>query len=355
MAASRSASSRDRPVRRPRFALFGAGFWSRVQLAAWREVDGADCVAIYNRTRSKAEQLAGAFDVRSVYDDPTELLRREQVDFVDIVTDVDSHAQLTLLAAQHGRSAICQKPLAPTLQLAEGMAEAHRQAGTTLLVHENWRWQTPIREVKRVLEAATIGTPFRARIDMLSGFDVFANQPFLRQLEQFILMDLGTHILDVARFLFGEFDALYAHTGRVHDDIQGEDVATIMLRTRARATVLCQLAYAGTPLEHEKFPETYVFAEGQRGSLELGPDYWLRVTTADGTLARRCPPPRYAWADPAYDVVHASIVPCLRNLLAGLQGTARAETTADDNLQTLRLVFAAYQSVRGNSVQTLRG
>jgi hypothetical protein len=58
------------------------------------------------------------------------------------------------------------------------------------------------------------------------------------------------------------------------------------------------------------------------------------------------PPPRYVWADPAYDVVHASIVPCNENLLGGLQGKWIAETNAEDNLKTVRLVFAAYDSAQ---------
>jgi predicted dehydrogenase len=87
--------------------------------------------------------------------------------------------------------------------------------------------------------------------------------------------------------------------------------------------------------------------EAESGSAELGPDYWIRVTTEDGTLARRHPPTRYAWADPAYEVIHASIVPCHANLLAALRGEGRAETTGEDNLRTLRLVFAAYESAAG--------
>ena len=82
------------------------------------------------------------------------------------------------------------------------------------------------------------------------------------------------------------------------------------------------------------------------------PDYWLRVTTAEGTFARRHPPPRYSWADPSYDVVHSSMVPCLANLLGALcAGDATAaETHAEDNLKTLRLVFAAYDSARDDRV-----
>jgi predicted dehydrogenase len=157
----------------------------------------------------------------------------------------------------------------------------------------------------------------------------------------------------VARFLFGEVESLVCHTGRVHLDIAGEDVATVLLRTRSGASVVVALGYAGTPLERERFPETLVFAEGDRGSVEVGPDYWLRTTTTEGTLSRRVPPPRYAWADSRYDVVHASGVPCNADLLAALRGEDEAETTAADNYETLRLVFAAYESAETGAVVRL--
>jgi predicted dehydrogenase len=329
-----------------RFAIFGAGFWSRFQLAAWNEIKGAKCVAIYNRTLSKAETLASQFSVPSVYDDPEELLRKENLDFIDIITDVDTHSQFVTLAARHKKSVICQKPMAPSLRVAEQMVETCRQARVPFFIHENWRWQTPIRQVKEVLDTGEIGRPFRARIDMISGFPVFKNQPFLKDLEQFILSDLGSHTLDAARFLFGEADTLYCQTNRVHKDIKGEDVATVMMRMGGATTVLVQMAYAENHLERDRFPETFAFIEGEKGSIELAPDFWIRVTTRNGTHAKRYPPPHYSWADPAYDVVHASIVPCNANLLQALQGRGRAETTAQDNLKTLKLVFAAYESAR---------
>lgn len=327
-----------------RFALCGAGFWSRYQLAGWREVGGVDCVAIYNRTRARAEAVAREFGIPAVYDDPEALLCNESLDFIDIVTEVPGHAPLVLLAAQHKMPVICQKPMAADLATAERMVAVCRAAGVPFFIHENWRWQAPIRQVKRVLEAGEIGAPFRARIDMISGFPVFANQPFLRTLPRFILTDLGSHLLDVARFLFGEASRLTCQTRQIHRDIAGEDVATVLLEMGAQTIVAVNMAYAGNYLEHDRFPETFIFVEGARGSLELGPDYWVRVTTADGTHARRYPPPRYAWADPAYEVVHASIVPCHANLLQALRGLGPAETTGEDNLRTMRLVFAAYDS-----------
>jgi D-apiose dehydrogenase len=337
-----------------RFAIFGAGFWSNFQLAAWRELPGVECVAIYNRTRSKADAVAQKFNVARTYDDAEELLRREKLDFIDIITDVDTHSQFVHLAAKHKVPAICQKPLAPTLAEAERMVAVCAEAGVPLLVHENWRWQRPIRALQGILAQNTIGTPFRARIDMISGFPVFKNQPFLKELPQFILTDLGTHILDTARFLFGEASSLYCQTKRVHGDIKGEDVATVMMKMgRPQTTVICEMAYAENPLEREVFPQTLMFVEGDKGSIELAPDYTIRLTKAEGTATTRHPPPRFSWADPAYDVVHASIVDCHADLLRALSGKGVAETMGEDNLRTLHLVFAAYASAAANSVVPL--
>ncbi|MGE0132903.1 MAG: Gfo/Idh/MocA family protein [Blastocatellales bacterium] len=337
-----------------RFAIIGTGFWSQFQLAAWRELGGVECVALCNRIRDRAEDLARRFGVPAVYEDAREMLRRERLDFIDIITDVDTHSRFVHLAAEHRLSVICQKPMAPTLAEAEAMTRVCREAGVGFFIHENWRWQTPIRELKKLLVSHRIGAVFRARIHFCSNFPVFDNQPFLKDLGQFILTDIGSHILDTARFLFGEVETLACQIHRVHRDIKGEDVATVMMKMESGATVVCEMSYASR-LEYERFPETYVYIEGEQGFIELGPDYWVRVTTADGTHARRYPPPRYAWADPAYDLVQASIVPCNADLLAALQGDKAAETTGADNLKTMQLVFAAYESARANETVKLHG
>jgi D-apiose dehydrogenase len=326
-----------------RFAIFGTGFWSRYQLAAWRELPGVDCVALYNRTRSKAEQLAAEFHVPAVYDDPEDLLRREKPDFIDVITDVSTHRSFVELAAAHRIPVICQKPLAPTLADAAAMVAACQAAAVPLFVHENWRWQTPIRILKELLDTQPIGRIFRARVTYANSFPVFDNQPFLKTLDHFILMDVGTHVLDAIRMLFGEADTLVCRTARVHPDIRGEDVATVLLDMRSGATVTCELSYASR-LEHERFPETFILIEGDRGSIELGPDFWLRLTTSTGTHAQRHPPPFHPWADPRYALAQVSGVACNANLLGALRGEHPAETTGVDNLETLRLVFGAYES-----------
>ena len=72
------------------------------------------------------------------------------------------------------------------------------------MVHENFRWQSAIRAVIEELRKGTIGEPFFGRVSFRSGFDVFSGQPYLAEGERFIIEDLGIHILDIARALFGD-------------------------------------------------------------------------------------------------------------------------------------------------------
>ncbi|MBI3857729.1 MAG: Gfo/Idh/MocA family oxidoreductase [Planctomycetes bacterium] len=329
-----------------RFALAGAGFWSSFQLAAWGEIPGVRCVAICDRDRSKAEALAAARGVPRCYTDAEEMLDREKPELLDIVTDARSHGPLVRLAARRKIAVICQKPMAATLEECEELTALCRAEKLPFAIHENCRWQAPLRRVKELIRAGAIGTPHRCRIDMISGFDVFANQPGLRAEERMILADLGCHLFDLARSWFGEADRVYCRTLRVRPDIKGEDTATALL-TMGGTIVTVNMAYAGTPLERECFPETLVFVEGDRGSLEVLPSCRIRIVTRQGTEDLHVPPPAYAWADPKYAVVQSSMVPCLNDLARSLRAGSPAETDASDNLKTMKLVFAAYESAAG--------
>jgi len=339
-----------------RFAVIGAGFWAPFQIGGWREVKGAKCVAICDRTIAKAEKVAQDLSIPAVYENAEELLGREKLDFLDVITDGSTHCELVHMAARHRLPVICQKPMANTLADAENMVRVCREAGVPFFIHENWRWQSQIREVKKVLDSGEIGVPFRARIFLVSGFPVFTTEPSLMELEEYILKDLGTHLLDVGRFLFGEADSLYCQTDQIHKDIKGEDVATVMMRMGGRTTVTCYMGFPGNFLEKDVFTQTLIFVEGGKGSAELDRDYWVRVTTESGTRAKRYPPTYRPWMLPTYIASHASIARCNAHLLQALRGEGQAETTGEDNLKTMRLTFAAYESARtGSAIRFCKG
>lgn len=102
-------------------------------------------------------------------------------------------------------------------------------------------------------------------------------------------------------------------------------------------------------MENEAFPQTFITIEGEKGSLQLGKNYDIRITTDEGTSSILAAPRSYSWMDPAYAVVHSSIVDCNRDILLALQGKGQAETTAEDNFRTVKLVWAAYRSMETNA------
>jgi len=335
-----------------KFAVIGTGFWAQYQIPAWFEVGGVDLVAVYNRTVSKAEKTAEKFNVPRVYGDPEELFQNEKLDFVDIITEVPAHADFVYLAAKYKVPVICQKPMAPDYETAQKMVTACQEAGVPFFVHENFRWQTPLRALKGVLDDSPIGQPIRARIQFVHGMEdfVWENQPMLKTLERFALMDLGSHMLDLARFFFGEPQSLYCQHLQIRDDIAGEDAASVVLRI-GDMMCTCDISYS-TKTEWKEFPDTFVYIEGKKGTIELGHNYFIRVTTNEGTHIRRYAPPRYNWCDPDYNVAHASMVPIHQDFLRAFRTGEPPETTGEDNLRTMRLVFAAYESAERNQVIT---
>jgi len=86
-------------------------------MAAWKELVGVECVALFNRTRAKGQAFAEEFAIPKVYDDPEELLRREQVDFVDLCTNPFTLPGFVKLMAAHRMPVISQKPMAPSVAI----------------------------------------------------------------------------------------------------------------------------------------------------------------------------------------------------------------------------------------------
>ena len=331
-----------------KFAVLGTGWWSQFQIAGWFEVGGVELVALYNRTVSKAEKMAERFNVPGVYGDPEELLQNEKLDFIDIITEVQAHAPLVYLAAKYKMPVICQKPMGPDYETCQKMVQACQEAGVPFLIHENLRWHTPIRAVKHIIDEGQIGQPFRARLRII-GYDDYANQPLLKTLEHLVLADIGSHLFDTARFLFGEAQSLYCQHHRTRDDIVGEDVATVVLKC-GDVTCTCEMSNATHNEWDATFP-AFILVEGTQGTLEVGPNYWIRITSDEEMIAQRYAPPTYPWAD-NQSAWHASIVDCNADLLQAFKTEHPAETSGRDNLKTMRLTFSAYESAARNKVIT---
>ena len=330
-------------------ALIGCGFFAINHLNAWRDIareGGARIVALCDRDATRLAEVAAQFGIERTYTDAREMFDKEALDFVDIATTAPSHRSLVELAATRRVPAICQKPFAPEIEDARAMVEACEKAGIPLMVHENFRWQSPLIAVREAIASGRIGTPYWGRVSFRSGYDVYAGQPYLAEGERFIVEDLGVHVLDTARFLFGDVSQLTARLQRVNPQVKGEDVATMLLAHESGMTSVVDCSYSSR-LEEELFPQTIVEVDGSEGSIRLRPNYILSITGPDGTTETRdVSPPLLSWASKPWHNVQESVFNIQKHWVECLRAGREPSTSGRDNLKTFQLVEAAYLSGR---------
>jgi len=318
--------------------VIGCGFFAVNHLAAWELIQGAAIVAVCDQDPAKAK-WPGA----KSYTDAAAMLAEEQLDFVDIITTVESHRPLVELAAAHGVPVICQKPFALDMADARAMVSACERAGVPLMVHENFRWQSPLMAVKAVLESGEIGDPTYARIQFRHAYDIYTNQPYLKTEPRLAIQDLGIHLLDVARYYLGEATSLHCRTQRVNPEVASEDCVTIVLEHASGAISLVDFSFF-TKLEPDPFPQTLVRIEGSKGTVELFQGYRLRVSGQGWHREEDVEPEVPAFGAKPWHNIQESVVNIQRHWVDCLLNGKESATSGADNLQTLELVFKAYAS-----------
>jgi predicted dehydrogenase len=324
-------------------ALIGCGFFAVNQMHGWADAKGASIVAICDRDPERLKIVGDQFGIERRYEDASRMFADGGFDFVDVATTVGSHRALVELAAFHKIPVICQKPFAPTMDDAKAMVSACDAVDVPLMIHENFRWQSPLLAVKSVLDSGVIGEVFWGRVSFRSGYDVFSGQPYLATGKRFIIEDLGIHALDIARFLFGDATAVTARTRRVNPAIAGEDVATMLLDHAGGVTSVVDCSYA-TKLPVEPFPETLLEVDGSRGTLRLSQSYRMTVHSVDGSEVSDVQPPLLPWASQPWHNIQESVALIQQHWVDCLAAGREPDTSGADNLKTFALVEASYRS-----------
>jgi predicted dehydrogenase len=348
------------PVRPLRGALLGCGEVSEHHLNAWAQVEGVQIVALYNRTPDKALRRAGQFGLppEHVYTDLEALLGQETLDFVDIATAPSAHRAQVEAAAAHGVAVLCQKPLALSLDEAQAMREACQRAGVVLSVNENWRFRPWYREVKGLLERGVLGRLRYARFHKHCNITLarpdgsapsfLSNQFYANQSDKLVVFEWGIHHIDVARFLFGEPQRVYARLDHASPYFEGDDRALVVLEY-PQLTVLLDLSWGTTgdeppkrqvPKRHGWVIQESFLVEGDRGLIEVLPEPENRFR-----LAAR----EDAWEHPVYTgdpypTYLAGYIAAQRHFYECLRDGRRPETVVDDNLNTFKTTLAVYEA-----------
>src|SRR3712207_2363663 len=199
-----------------RLGIIGAGAWAQLMylntLAGRSDVEVA---AIAGRDEGRLAEVADRYGVAARYTDYHQLLDHPGLDGVVVVTPDDSHMSITLAVIERGLPVLCEKPLANSATDARRMFEAAERRGVPNMVLFTWRWQPHFQYLKTLLDQGAFGTVYRAQF---SFHNDFALQPSYQwRLDPHrangVTADLGSHMIDLARWFFGDVATVSAILG----------------------------------------------------------------------------------------------------------------------------------------------
>jgi predicted dehydrogenase len=165
--------------------------------------------AIAGRTESAVRESAARYGYAKAYTDWRELVADPSVDVVDNGGPNDLHAEACIAAANAGKHVLCEKPLARNAREAKAMLDAVSRAGVVHMAGFNYRFVPGVRYAYELVQSGALGTIFHFRARYLQDWLANADARFSWRLSREsagsgVLGDLGSHIVDLARFLIGE-------------------------------------------------------------------------------------------------------------------------------------------------------
>ncbi len=179
-------------------------------------------VALCGRDEAAVRGAAERYGWQGYETDWRKLVSRSDIDLIDIGTPNNSHAEIAIAAAENGKHVLCEKPLAMDLAQARRMRDAVRRAGVVHMICHNYRFAPAVQFARQLIAEGRLGTIYHIRAQYLQDWIMDPEFPLVWRLQKEVAGsgthgDLSAHIIDLARFLVGEFDSV---SGLLHTFIQ---------------------------------------------------------------------------------------------------------------------------------------
>jgi predicted dehydrogenase len=187
--------------------IVGAGFARTTQIPGFQNCKSARVVAITSRHREHAESVATEFGIEHVAGDWKELVARDDVDMVSVVTPPSTHMEITLAALDHGKAVLCEKPMAMDAAEAKRMTDRARDAGLLALIDHELRFLSSRKKMRAMLHSGAIGTVRHCNYVFRSDYRGVLDRPWDWWSDERMgggtLGAIGSHAVDSFRWLLG--------------------------------------------------------------------------------------------------------------------------------------------------------
>ncbi len=319
-------------VKKTNFAIIGAGGIAQAYAQALTETPSAQLAAVVDVRPEAAQAMADAAGAKA-YDDVDAMIAAGGVQAAVVSTPPTTHPMVCKKLMDAGIATLCEKPLCVTSEEAHDLIAYAAKSGVPFSMATKFRFVSDVAEAKRRIDAGDIGdvllfeNAFTGRVDMTGRWNSD------RKISGGgVLIDNGTHSVDLIRHFLGPIDEVQAIEGKRIQDIAVEDNVTVFVRTADRAIGTIDLSWS-----LNKELDTYVQIYGTQGAIRLGwKGAWLK--RADGADWEKF--------GNGYNKVE-SFVNQIEDFSAAVRGEKDPLVSPEDAMASVRVIEAAYHSMRG--------
>ena len=362
-------------------ALIGTKFMGKAHSHAWSSAakffdlpaEPVLKVAV-GRDKPSLDEFASRWGWEETATDWKSVITRPDIDVVDIATPTALHCEMAIAAAGAGKQIFCEKPLALDAAQAERMAQAVRTAGVTSYVNHNYRRVPAVMYAKHLIDTGRLGRIFHWRGAYLQSWIIDPEFPLTWHLQAEHagagpLWDLGSHSVDLARFLVGEIASVQALTTTFIKErplpggpVTVEDAAIMAVTFENGALGSFESTRFATGRKNSNLFEIY----GDKGAVAFNLERMNELESLDATLpsleqgfrtvlvTEAEHPYLAAWWPPGHVIGYEhTFTHAVADFVKAVVAKQPIHPNFDDGAATIRVLEAAKRSAAAGAIQQL--
>jgi predicted dehydrogenase len=320
-----------------RLGIIGAGAIAQSYIRALETCPMAKLHAVVDPRPDVARAVAESARCES-YASHLDLAEREDCDAVIVCTPPSSHADIALTFLAKGVPVLCEKPLSTDVATARALCEQAQNKGASLAMASKFRYVDDVIRAKSIIASGLVGdvilveNTFAATVNMSRRWN---SDPAIGG--GGVLIDNGTHSVDIVRYLVGPVLEVMAVEGKRIQDLPVEDTVALFMRTEGGADARIDLSWS-----IDKEQDSYIRVYGSHGMVHVGwaASRYRQLTSPDWIVFGR-----------GYDKI-AAFSSQLMNFCNHIRHHEPLLITPQDALASVEVIQAAYQSLhKGQWVQ----
>lgn len=318
---------------RPAFVLIGAGGISKAYAQAFADGLPFDLVGVADINLEAAQEVAGMVDAVA-FDDIETMCVELQPTAAIVCTPPNTHANICIDLMNIGIHVLCEKPLAPTELEARRMISAAEHNSVVFSMGSKFRFVEDVQKTQEFIQDGLLGdivlfeNTFAGFVDMSNRWN---SNPEISG--GGVLIDNGTHSIDIMRYLLGAITELQVVEGRRIQDLDVEDTVRLFVKNSDGAMGSIDLSWS-----MNKVQPHFISIYGSKGTLQVG---WQES--------------RYKLADDkdwtifgnGYNKIQA-FANQLQNFVAAIQGEEELIIDAKDALASVLTMETAYEALNSS-------